>query len=275
MEEGAGGGVQHAGCRPYAVVRARDWRDDDAARLTGAALRLVRAGGLAVVVADAAGEAPMGDAAAGARARLLLHDIVVERLARRGAPVAPMAVGGEPTADAALAGWLAEAGASLAELLDRLEGRCEIGVLAWWDRTRGAAPLASTGAGDDDGRAPAEIRERLRARLARDPALPTYLARRELAAREVALTEAARDRLAAETHARLLAAADLGRLAAPPSDDLLLDAAYLVRREALALVDEALRDAARRCGGAVTLRRSTPRAARAFATLRPFTRAAS
>lgn len=262
-----------ATCRPYAVVRARDWRDDDAARLTGAALRLVRAGGLAVVVDDAG--APAAGEAAGARARLLLHDVVVERLARRGAPVAPMAVGASPSADAALEEWLAEAGASLAELLDRLEGRCEIGVLAWWDRARAAAPLAPSDAVGVDGLAAAEIRERLLARLARDPALPTYLARRELAAREVALTDATRDRLAAETHARLLATAELGRLAAPPSDDLLLDAAYLVRREALAQVDDALRDAARRCGGAVTLRRSTPRAARAFATLRPFTRVVS
>ena len=272
--EGAGEGVVRAAGRPYAVVRARDWRDDDAARSTGAALRLVRAGGLAVVVGDAAGEAA-GDAAAGARARLLLHDIVVERLARRGAPVAPMAVGVPPSGDAALEGWLAEAGASLAELLDRLDGRCEIGVLAWWDRTRAAAPLAPARADGEPGLAPAELRERLLARLARDPALPTYLARRELAACEVALTDATRDRLAAETHARLLAAAELGRLAAPPSDDLLLDAVYLVRREALALMDDALRDAAARCAGAVTLRRSTPRAARAFATLRPFTRANS
>jgi hypothetical protein len=273
--EGAEDGGACATCRPYAVVRARDWRDDDPARLTGAALRLVRAGGLAVVVGDLAGEAVAGDAAAGSRTRILLHDVVVERLARRGAPVAPMAVGAPPSVDAALAGWLTEAGASLAELLDRLDGRCEIGVLAWWDRTRAVAALAPAGPGDEDGLAPAVIRERLLARLARDPALPTFLARRELAAREVALTDATRDRLAAETHARLLAAAELGRLAAPPSDDLLLDAAYLVRREALALVDDVLRDAAHRCAGAVTLRRSTPRAARAFATLHPFTRATS
>jgi hypothetical protein len=271
MEQGAESVAGGTICRPYAVVRARDWRDDDAARHAGAALRLVRAGELAVVVGDAAADATQPQ---GARAGLLLHDIVVERLARRGPPVAPMAVAQAAAGDAALAAWLTEAGASLVELLDRLEGRCEIGVLAWWDRARAVEPDAA-GPEGSDAVEPLALRQRLRSQLARDPTRSTYLARRELRTREAALAEASRDRLAAETHARLLAAAELGRRATPPSDDLLLDAAYLVRRASLGEVDDALRDAAARYGGAVTLRRSTPRAARAFATLRPFTRAAS
>jgi hypothetical protein len=168
--------------------------------------------------------------------------------------------------------------ASRRAALDRLDGRCEIGVLAWWDRTRAAALDGSApgAAADAYGRALAASsaqQARLRARVRRDPSASTFLPRRELRAGEAAVADARAAWLASAAHGRLLQEAELGRVASPPAADVLLDAAYLVRRERLAALDVAIAEVTALGGGAVTVRRSGPRAAWAFATLRPFTRA--
>ena len=261
-------------CLPFAVVRARDWSERDVASLAGGALRLLLAGEVALVVGDAAAPARSGDARGG----LLFHELVVERLARGGRPVAPLAPVGRPADEAALRAWLDAAGASLRDALERLDGQCEIGVLAWWDRTRaaaldGSAPGAAADAYDRALGASSAQQARLRARMRRDPSASTFLPRRELRAGEAAVADARAAWLATAVHGRLSEVAEVGRVASPPTADVLLDAAYLVRRERIAALDAAIAEATALGGGAGTVRRSGPRAAWAFATLRPFTRA--
>jgi len=261
-------------CLPFAVVRARDWSEPVVASLAGGALRLLSAGEVALVVGDA--EAPARNGAA--RSGLLFHELVVERLARGGRPVAPLAPVGPPADEAALCAWLEAASASLREALERLDGRCEIGVLAWWDRTRAtalddSAPGAAADAYDRALAASFAQQARLRTRVRRDPSASTFLPRRELRAGEAAAADACAVWLATAAHERLSQVAELGRVASPPAADVLLDAAYLVRRDRLAALDAAIAGVAALGGGAVTVRRSGPRAAWAFATLRPFTRA--
>jgi len=264
-------------CRAYAVVRVADWRGRDMARAGGAALRLLEHGDVALVVADLPADA--GPARRDVRGELLFQELAVERLARAGAPVAPVAPLEAPQDEPALRAWLEAAAPSFRDLLARLEGCCEIGVLAWWDRAHatssaGASP-ADASTADAYQRAvaaSAEQRARLLSRLAREPMASTFLPRRVLRAREAEAAEAYGERLAAAAHARLCAAAEVGRRASPPTEEVLLDAAYLVRRERLAALDLALREAAALCGEGTRMQRSPPRAAWGFATLRPFTR---
>lgn len=289
-EVGRGGadaelGVGAPGCRVFGVVRAGRPLPPELDRVAGRPLRLLAVGEVAAVVCDDAlpTELPVdAPAVAPGVVELLAHEAVVERLALEGT-VVPAAPGSRAPREGALAAWLDAAGPSLVSLLARLDGRCEVGVLAWWDagapssvdEPRSGPPGEDEGGDDAPVRSAAAERAVLITRLARDPMCAAYLGRRRLRARELASAAARADALARALHARLGAAAEGARRTGPARLDVLLDAAYLLPHQRLPALDEALAEAvaAARAAGAPTLsvRRSGPRVPWRFATLRPFT----
>jgi hypothetical protein len=223
-----------------------------------AAVRLFAEGRLSALVSPLAPDPAAGGQVAQTRRNMIAHTAVLERamagvakpgvakpgVAKLGVTVLPVRFGTVAPDAAALARCIAGNATALGEALAEIDGRVELGVKARW---REGVVYEEILAGNAALR---ELRDRLRGR----PAGETYYERVELGRRvEAALAE----RRAAETAAIL---ADLARLAERElplravEEDMILNHAFLVRRDQEARFDAQVQSLADRCGGRISLR---------------------
>ncbi len=203
-----------------------------------APVRLFAAAGLSALVSPIApGEV------APTRRNMIAHTAVLER-AMGSTTVLPMRFGTVAPDAAALARCIAGNAAALGEALAEIDGRVELGVKASW---REGVMYEEILAGNAELRG---LRDRLRAR----PAGETYYERIELGRRvEAALAE----RKAAETTTIIAALSRLAERELPlraVEEDMILNHAFLVRRDNEARFDARMQTLAERCGARISLR---------------------
>jgi hypothetical protein len=224
----------------YGLV-ATSTLDRDAALGEGVAAASVRlfdqAGLSALVSPTTPGEV------APTRRNMIAHTAVLERAMAR-MTVLPVRFGTVAPDEAALVRCITGNAAALRDALAEIDGRVELGVKASW---REGVVYDEILAGNAELR---DMRDRLRGR----PAGETYYERVELGRRvEAALAE----RRAAETSAIV---AELARLAdrelplRTVEEDMILNHAFLVRRDNEARFDARMQSLADRCGARISLR---------------------
>ena len=181
------------------------------------------------------------------REHVIAHEMVTETVLRDHA-VIPLSFGTVFRSEDDVRALLRAAGGTLRDVLDKVEGRCELGLTVLWDRERVLERLART----DE-----EIRK-LREAAARQAHTFSYYARQSLArAMDDALTRAAGS-LAAEVHEALRPVSVASRSSRPVGDRMILNGAYLVERSRVAEFDAVVRQLERRLGDVLTVSRTGP-----------------
>jgi hypothetical protein len=198
--------------------------------LGGAAVEVLPAGGLVVL----AGPAPDGPVQATRRA-MLAHTAVLER-ALAVADLLPLRFGTVAPDAATLTQAVATHAGALRSALAGVAGRVELGVKASW---REGVAWREILAADTALRA---LRDRLRAR----PPAETYYERIELGRRVEAALAARREGETAAILAELAPLAERAEALATPEEEMVLNRAFLVRREAEPEFDAAMRRLAER-----------------------------
>jgi hypothetical protein len=203
--------------------------------VNGSAVRLLQTdvsgqGGLGALVSEA------GGTVAQTRRNMVSHTAVLER-AMAYATTLPVRFGTVAPSGAALVGCLAGQAAAFAEALGRIDGRVELGVKASW---RQGVVLSDIMAEDH---ALSDFRDRLRHR----PAAETYFDRVELGRRIEQALAARRDTAAAGIMAALGPLAEREVELRLLGEDMILNRAFLVRREHEAQFDARMQDLAGRC----------------------------
>jgi hypothetical protein len=206
--------------------------------VAAAAVQLFAAGPLSALVSPVA-PGPVAQT----RRNMIAHTAVLEH-AMLAATVLPVRFGTVAPDAAALARCIAGNAAALREALADIDGRVELGVKASW---RAGVVYEEILAGNAELRA---LRDRLRQR----PAGETYYERVELGRRvEAALAE----RRAAETAAIVAGLSPLAErelTLRTVEEDMILNHAFLVRRDREAQFDARMQALADRCGARVSLR---------------------
>jgi hypothetical protein len=207
----------------------------------GAAVRLLGSRGTPPITALVSGISP--GPVAQTRRNMLAHTAVLER-AMGAATVLPVRFGTVAPDANALTGCIRANALAMRAALKEINGRVELGVKASW---REGVVFSEIVDGDAD---LCQMRDRLRSR----PANETYYERVELGRRvEAALA----DRRAAEAATIIAALAPLAEREAelrPLNDDMILNRAFLVKRENEARFDETMQAVAERCAERVTFR---------------------
>ena len=177
------------------------------------------------------------------RRHMIAHTAVLER-AMIAATVLPVRFGTVAPTAASLARCIAGNIAALRHALDDIDGRVELGVKASW---REGIVFGEIVAADP------ELR-RLRDRLQSRPASETYYERVEVGRRVEAALAERRAQESAAIVAGLSALAERELELRTVEEDMILNRAFLVRRENEARFDAQMEALAERCGGRLSLR---------------------
>jgi hypothetical protein len=206
--------------------------------VAGSAVRMLPLGTLAALVSDI----PPGPVAQ-TRRNMIAHTAVLER-AMVHATILPVRFGTVAPGVAALADCLAANAADLRRAMAEIDGRVELGVKASW---RPDVVLAEIVASDAD---LARMRDRLRNR----PASETYYERVELGRRIEAALTTRRVTEAAEIVAGLTPIAEREVELRTLEQDMILNRAFLVRRDKEAQFDARMQAIAERWADRVEFR---------------------
>ncbi|NKE44246.1 GvpL/GvpF family gas vesicle protein [Roseomonas frigidaquae] len=244
-----------SGLYVFGVVQADALADASAfgPGLGGAQLRLLPGEqGLAALVADAPAEPPEAT-----RRNMLGHTAVLER-AIAAADVLPVRFATVAPDATRLAGCLDRNAAAFRVALAAIAGRIELGVKASWQEGVAVRDILAADAG---------LRA-LRDRLQNRPATQTYQERIELGRRVEAAMNTMRDRDAAMLAARLDPLAERCITLKPVDDSMVLNRAFLVRRDRETEFDAAMRELGEAQGARMSFRYIGPVPPYNFVTLR-------
>jgi hypothetical protein len=220
--------------------------------LAGAAVAALPVAGFTALV----GPAPPEPVEA-TRRHMLAHTAVLER-AMRQADCLPIRFGTVAPGRAALERCLAAQGAAFRDALASVRGRVELGVKAQWHEGLIWKEIVE---GDAELRA---LRDRLRTR----PAGETYYERIELGRRVEGALAKRREADAAAIVARLAPLADREVELRAVEQDMILNRAFLVRREVEGAFDAAMAELGERLGERVSFRYVGPAPPYNFVALR-------
>lgn len=202
----------------------------------------VHHGELAAVVSDA----PLAMQEV-TREHVLAHELVTETVLRAHT-VVPLSFGTVFRSEDDVRALLRAADGALREVLEKVEGRCELGITVRWDRERALERLSQT----DEG-----VRK-LREAAARQAHAFSYYARQSLArSMDDALTRAA-GALAAEVQEAFRPVSVASRSNRPVGDRMILNGAYLVERSRVPEFDAVVRQLERRLGDVLVISRTGP-----------------
>lgn len=215
-------------------------------------LRVVTSDGLAAVVSDT----PVAHVDI-TRQRLLAHEKVIEDVMSH-ADVLPCSFGTIAASDEAIRDDLLHPlHDELLSQLDRIRGHVELGLMVLWERDRLLADITSE---------EARIRQ-LRDAIAEQPQDATYYDRLALGELVVAAIEQRRERVAAMLLAGLQPLATESRANRIINDMMILNAAFLVKRNRLPDFDERIRGLTEENAGRLIVRYAGPLAPYHFVDL--------
>jgi hypothetical protein len=212
--------------------------DSPGAGIAGAAVRLLPAGPFAALVSDVS-PGPIAQT----RRNMIAHTSVLERAIAK-TNVLPVRFGTVAPDTAAFARCIAANANSFGTALREIEGRVELGIKASW---REGVVYADIIAADAE---LCRLRDRLRTR----PASETYYERVELGRRVEAALVARRELETAAILAELLPLSERDVELHTLDGDMILNRAFLVRREQEALFDAQVQAVSERCAERISFR---------------------
>ena len=192
------------------------------------------------------------------RENALAHEHVNELVIEQGFTPVPMSFGTVFSSEESVKEFMTDTYDALLDVLKKMQGKLEYGLKVNWNRDEVLAELESENA---------ELRQ-LKAEISSNRASSTYFARMQLGRLiEQALAERSQSYIR-DIYDHLRDAAIASRSNKPIGDKMIMNAAFLVERDKIAIFDQKLEEIAKKYEGKLVFRQNGPWAPYNFVTIR-------